>query len=185
MKKHIILFFSLFALLQSCIPSLHPLYTPETLAFEPALLGTWKDNEGVYTFKEGKGKSYILSYIEEGEEVAYRVHLVKLGDQYFFDFYTNKAADDIAMGLSIAGFVPTHTFAKVKWADNKLEIRHFAEGEWLEELFEQRRIRIKHEVIDNEIIVLTASPKELQQFFLKYADDPKAFTESSVWEKAL
>jgi hypothetical protein len=49
-------------------------------------------------------------------------------------------------------------------------------GDWLNELFEQNRIRIKHEKVyafDYDRHVLTAPTDELQKFIKKYANDPK------------
>jgi len=49
--------------------------------------------------------------------------------------------------------------------------------EWLTDLFEQNRIRIKHETVqvapDMPRHILTASTNELQKFITKYADNPK------------
>jgi hypothetical protein len=52
--------------------------------------------------------------------------------------------------------------------------------DWLEELFEQNRIRIKHETVTSpgyDRQVLTASTDELQKFIRKYANDPKTVEE--------
>ena len=46
---------------------------------------------------------------------------------------------------------------------------------WLEDIIEQNKEPIKHELLNGSDILLTASPKELQQLVLKYADDKKAF----------
>lgn len=187
MKKIRFLFVSLIFLLPSCIPSLHPLYTPDTLVFEPALLGTWENDDDPFVFKQLGEKAYLLDASTGDKVEQYKVHLVKLGEHYFLDFYARDSNNFLSgdNDYGVAAKVRTHTFAKVKWGDNKLEIRHFAENEWLEQLFEQRRIRIKHEVLEDGAIILTAGPKELQKFFLKYADDPNAFTESLVWQRVL
>jgi len=189
MKKISFLFVGLMLFLPSCIPSLHPLYTPDTLVFEPALLGTWENDDDPFIFKKLGDKAYLMETKEESgaKGERYKVHLVKLGEHYFLDFYAYADNDFLSddEGYGVAAKVRTHTFAKVKWENNQLEIRHFAENEWLEQLFEQRRIRIKHEVLEDGTIILTAGPRELQKFFLKYADDPNAFTESLVWQRVL
>ena len=187
MKKYHYILLGMALLLPSCIPSLHPLYTPETLVFEPTLLGEWRDGSDIYTFKKAGEKGYILESKEGDDMRPLLVHLVKLGPDHYFDFFEAPSSDGILSdeGYGVAVKVPTHTFAKVIIRDGELEIRHFAETEWLEDLFEKRRIRIKHEILQDGTIVLTAGPEELQKFFLKYANDPNVFTESVVWQKAL
>lgn len=176
---------ALIILVQSCIPSLHPLYTEDTLVFETALLGKWSDDEDTYVFEKLKDKTYLFTYLQGPEQQQYEVHMVKLGADHYLDFYSYRKeglfpdADAV-----LAPTIRTHSFAKVKWDDNTLQISHFSELEWLEDLFDQRKIRIKHERIDDEI-VLTAGPRELQKFFLKYANDPNIFTETISLKRAL
>ena len=77
--------------------SLHPLYFPEDVTFEPALIGSWgdpddKDGE-IWRFEESTENTYclIMEYREEGSSItstsSFDVHLVRLGDDLFFDFY--------------------------------------------------------------------------------------------------
>ena len=52
--------------------------------------------------------------------------------------------------------------------------------EWLNELLEQNRIRIKHERVESaeyDRQVLTAETDELQKFIRKYANNPKTANE--------
>ena len=185
MKLRNWIWLALVVLVQSCIPSLHPLYTDDTLVFEPALLGTWTDSEGTYVFETLKPKTYLFTYLQGPDQQQYEVHLVKLGADYYLDFYLYRKdsffPDEDAV---LAPLIRTHSFAKVNWSQNTMEISHFSELDWLQDLFDQRKIRIKHERIDDEIL-LTAAPKELQKFFLKYADDPNIFTEAIPLKRAL
>ena len=51
MNTRKLLFYLLAVLLGSCVPvmSLHPLFTKEHLVFEEKLLGTWADDDRVFT----------------------------------------------------------------------------------------------------------------------------------------
>ena len=51
--------------------------------------------------------------------------------------------------------------------------------EWIEKLFDENKIRIKHEVIDGDA-VLTASTDDLQKFFTKYVNDKDAFLDPDI-----
>lgn len=177
MKKVIvILALALAAILPSCIPSLHPLYSEDKLAFREEILGTWKNGREKWVFSKGDGNYYELLFSDENEESEFKVHLVRLGKHYFFDFYNTKNSCSEDDGLAIAPLLATHSFAKAVIGPNDMKI-YFFNIEWLENLFEQRKIRIKHERTEEDIIVLTAPTAELQEFVSKYAEEEKAFTD--------
>ena len=75
------------------------------------------------------------------DKIRYKVHLVKLGEYHYFDFYSYGGdrflADDTK---GVTPLIRTHSFARVKWDASTLEIRHFAELDWLQSLFDQRKI---------------------------------------------
>jgi hypothetical protein len=102
----------------------------------------------------------------------FHLHLVKLGSKTYLDFFPeewNKYNNILAVHLMYV-----HTFAKVE-INQQLEIQWF-DSEWLQEMFDENRIRIKHE--NNGVYtLLTAKPEELQQFIIKYSDDKEAFSE--------
>ena len=70
-------------------------------------------------------------------------------------------------------FIPTHAFLKFEWENDELVLYMFSYDR-LQELFDQNRIRIRHQQFD-DYLVITASTDELQKFIRKYADDEKAF----------
>jgi len=76
-----------------------------------------------------------------------------------------------------------NTFAKVIIEDDQIGLSMF-NGDFLEKLLKQNRIRIKHEKVEDSY-VLTASSKELQKFVLKYAEDEDAFPEPEMLVKSL
>ena len=55
--SHILKRFALVLLLTlaGCVFSLHPLYTDEDLVFDPALVGTWAQDNSGNTWEFGKG----------------------------------------------------------------------------------------------------------------------------------
>lgn len=161
-------------LLTACIPSLHPLYTKDTLTFREGLLGSWIDqDDAVWSFERGENQSYLLTIDPGDEQEAYRVHLVRLDDQLFIDFFPADHSEE--QPYSLTWLVPTHSFGKIEFIGQQgLQLKFF-DNEWLETLFEQRKIRIKHERLDDDTIVLSASPEELQQFVIKYSGTSQAY----------
>lgn len=197
----ILLFFS------SCVPSLHPLYHGYDRIEVAELEGKWiSDSKDIWEFTKVKDKpSYILRYSEHLEEehspesslAILEANIVKLGGYYFMDLYPgdNKSFDNLNDMLEIH-LLAVHTFAKLEIVDGQPYIYHM-DPQWLEKLFKENKIRIKHEIIvdkanvtspDNVFkspmtyknIILTASTNELQKFISKYANDENAYLDAEI-----
>ncbi len=176
--------------------SFYPLYTEKDLFANDILTGEWfedddqevkfSDGDAEWTFKhprigkkeDGKVDStaYILNIksIEQGKEIEseFRVYIVELDGHYFLDFYLEDFGGD-EITLATFHIVPVHTFAKITIANDKLIINWF-DQDWLEELIKENKIRIHHENND-DYILLTAKPIELQKFVTKYLNSEDAF----------
>ena len=103
--------------------------------------------------------------------------------------------------------VPTHTFMKIDCIEplqavskclsegeqidadslKKLSANHdsvlklrLTGAEEFEKLLEQDPNAVKHEKLENDAIILTASTRQLQEFVLKHADDKRLFTDATV-----
>jgi len=178
MKRIILLSVLLAFFLQSCIISLHPLYTDDVIVYNKNIEGRWQQGpvEGsdyvIWDFKRQK-KGYEVHRYYKGDTLSYEAVLVQLGEHYFMDFY-RQLPDDFQDDLSRV--LPTHNFLKLSFSGQNLKLVYF-DHKYLERLFKERKIRIKHEKVGSDI-VLTASSKELQQFMLKYAEDENAFHDS-------
>ncbi|MBE9509960.1 MAG: hypothetical protein IMY71_03710 [Bacteroidetes bacterium] len=184
-----------------CIPSLHPLYTGDDLVFNPELIGEWYDNddpeqtweftrdgENAYNLKH-TDFSHVTKELDTGEFTndtiwftgKFDIHLIKLGGNYFMDFYPgNNNQLEINELLELHLF-PVHTFAKVQFMENEVRIFQ-VDPDWIKTVIEEKKIRIKHEMIDDAII-LTASTEELQKFFTKYAEEDRAFIDPIVLKR--
>ncbi|MFQ5445617.1 MAG: hypothetical protein ACE5FF_01680 [Saprospiraceae bacterium] len=201
--------------LQSCIPSIHPIYTKDKLVEVKEIPGVWvgtADDDGgrtitdedekmkitvksdtgqaeTWTFSKRGDKSYLLIHVdEEGRPAAFDVHIIKLDENYFMDFYptdmpqgnvfsSNLQLDNLNSFQAIH-LIAVHTFAKMELKDGLLTIRMF-DPDFLQKLFERKQIRIKHEETEDGYI-LTASPEELQKFASKYAHVKEAFLEDPI-----
>lgn len=198
MKTRNLLIFAILTLfVSSCVVfSFYPLYTSDDLFENDLLLGEWVEDDyhdsaststDIWKFehpfigaKENgvrNKKSYILTLksTDDGEVKTreFSVHIIKIADTYFLDFYTEDHMDPQDISLWSLHMVPVHTFAKLTVEEDKLAIQWF-DPDWLEKLIKENRIRIHHE--DNgDFILLTAKPKELQKFVKKYVDAKDAF----------
>ncbi len=164
-------------LMLGCGPalSLHPLYTEEDVIFEPAILGTWGEQEDDgWTFqKSKKGNTYDVIIRFSGDptggadSLALAGHLIRLGDEMFMDVTSHES--DLDPFLAI----PVHAFLRLSLEGDSMGIAYLDDS-WLAESIENKKIRIKHELVDDSIL-LTASPQELQELVKSCAEDLKAF----------
>ncbi len=186
--RHFIVVFLILAI-AGCVPSLHPLYTADTVAFRSDMLGDWvdaddKNNSWLFEKNDNsKLPSYKLKLTDKKifqdawETFHYEVHLVKLEDYYFLDFIRDLTDEEQAiLDDGIAPMIAAHSFARIDFKDNAMTLRMF-DYEFVENLFKQQKIRLKHETLTDGTIVLTAPTEDLQKFVVKYANDPAAFGE--------
>lgn len=196
MKTRNLLIFAILTVLASgCVVfSFYPLYNSDDLFENDLLLGEWledassvSDGTDLWKFEHPiignqedsirNRKSYVLELKTTDDGLAktseFTVHVVKIADTYFLDFYTEDHLNGEDFSLWSLHMVPVHTFAKLSVEEDKLTIQWF-NPDWLEKLIKENKIRIHHE--DNgDFILLTAKPKELQKFVQKYVDTEDAF----------
>jgi hypothetical protein len=202
------LFYCLTILLGGCLPvlSLNPIYTEEDVIFEEYLLGTWVGNESMSSAsweftrapaseEEDDDKDKIPAYIttfkdEEGKQVVFKAHLIKLKDQLFMDFYPHPAPWDVEPNevknlYNTLFMLPVHSFAKIKLSDNKLTIILTDEdsfGDLMSKIKEDEDEQPNYMIIENRTLLID-SPKLLQKFILKYSDDEQLFTDEIKLKK--
>jgi len=171
-------------LIAGCVPSLHPLYTEKDVIFEEKLLGRWKEDDNIWTFKKGSDpNSYELNIRVDNEDGRFEAHLTKIKDSMYLDLYPDEpeiqANDYYKMHL-----LPVHTFLKVEAIDPNLQMR-MMNPEFIAELVESNPDAVKHELVDddNDRVVLTASTQQLRQFIAEYENEEKLFGDISNMER--
>ena len=201
MKKIKILTGLLFAtiILGGCLTTLHPIFTEKDIIADSRLIGHWlksKDkSEIIYTHpnaEELKNLSSVLQnhadkiYMLDEEDAqgnfktTYYAFLVKLGKYYYMDYYPaeeieRESADD----FFASHYVPMHSIYRIKFSDNNsLDIQRL-DGDYLKNLIKNKKIRIKHEEMEDGSFVITASTEELQQYLIKYSDVPEAYNKDN------
>jgi len=195
MKTYKLSLYLIILFLIGCVPvvSLHPLYTKEDTHFKEELLGTWADdsNDMTWEFKqseesESKYDLIVTGESEEGEPKGlFIAHLVKLEDKFFLDIYPAdwpggepEDPNTTPWPYNMFFFVPAHTFLKVEFTGTDTMKIWLTDDEKFGEILDENPNAIKCELIEDYDghIVLTASPKELQAFVLKYSEDDRLFT---------
>jgi len=164
------------AVMLGCVPSLQPFVTEKDAIFEPGLLGTWTkaDSKQSATFtKADDGKSYnILATDDDGDPSKLEARLMRLGNDLFLDT-TIKEVDDWKGNFAKFHLLPIHLLTKITLEGDTLRYATL-DFSWAKELRKQKKLSIRHEVQD-DMTVLTAPTKELQEFVRKHAAEKDAF----------
>lgn len=199
-KVAIILTVSLVTLfLSSCLKTLHPIFTVKDIVYEHKLLGNW------FTEKNGKkegqvsiinlatattvelpgniasvkDKGYMISYKDDKGNVTeqYIAFLASIGNHLYFDYYpvateAEKRVDD----FFLAHYTKVHTSYRLNiLPDGTFELLQLDES-YLTKLIDEKKVRLSHEKNeDGDIMIITASTNELQQYLIKYGDEPEAY----------
>ena len=186
MKRTALLSMLSFSLmLAGCVPSLNPLFTEKDLTFDPALVGVWAeqdDSQETWAFEKAGEKQYKLVYTENGKAGEFQVHLLKLGNTLYLDFFpeSDGLKESKRNDFYLSHFVPGHMFAKVTQLEPTLRMA-LLNPDWLKKLLEKNPKAIDHQGINEERIVLTASTMDLQKFV--QANSSEAFGDPATLKR--
>src|SRR6185295_9281936 len=170
-------------------------FTGKDLITDPRLIGSWekaKDKTKVVyrqpnsnevnnlspALQGEAGKIYMLD--EEDERGVIRstnyAFMVKLGKYYYMDYYpASEKERQSADNFFAAHYIPMHSIYRIEFNNNNSFNVQRLDGGYLEKLIKNKQIRIRHEVMEDGGIFITASTEELQQYLIKYSDVPEAY----------
>ena len=181
--------------LVGCLTTLHPIFTAEDLMIDSRLFGNWekaKDKAKV-TYRQPDtyemnnlsaelqsraGKIYMLDEKDERGNIksTYYAFMIKLGKYYYMDYYpASEKERRSADNFFAAHYIPMHSIYRIEFKDNNSFNVQRLDGGYLEKLIKNKQIRIKHEVMEDGGILITAPTEELQQYLIKYSDVPEAY----------
>jgi len=169
-KTAITLFYLAALIVGGCIPSLHPLYTDQTLIFDEALIGKWigRDNSGdeIWQFSKAGEKEYELRIVKDEKEARFEAHLLELEGKMYLDLYPgeNQSMENLNDYYKMH-LISAHTFMKVDLTEPNLKLNWF-----MQKLLEDDPNLLPHETVNKDQIILTASTEELQGFVIENAD---------------
>jgi hypothetical protein len=183
----IIVVLAMLAMSGCLVSSLHPFYKAKDKFYDPVMTGNWIDGDScIWTIRPNERSEYFMGpvipdstcrityYEEEDRKAVFTGTLFRLNGVSYVDFYPAKDEEHFTTDMTSFHFIPVHTLARVQYNSDSILIYWYGE-DWLNDLFEQNRIRIEHETVnapDYDRHVLTASTDELQKFIRKYAGDP-------------
>ncbi len=191
-SKLTILILALTAMSSCLVSSLHPFYKQKDKKFDTTMVGYWMDGDScIWTIQpnmkfngfmqpEVHDSSYTITYYEDvNTKSILTTTLFQLNGVDYVDFTPDPNEDHSTSDMTAFHHVPVHTLARVQYCKDSILLYWYGDI-WLSELFEENRIRIKHETLEGfeyDRQLLTASTDELQKFIKKYANDPKTSEE--------
>lgn len=187
-KALTVLIMGIAVIISGCVPSLHPIYTSKDLVFEPDLVGTWTEdgNRDTWQFIKASDNSYTLIQTDDQGNVGkFTVHLAKIKGTLFMDCFPDNL--DHVIKEKINGYytmhlVPAHTILHVKQITPTLQLS-VTDYDWVRGYLKDHPAALAHEMIEKDMLVLTADTKALQQFWTEHLNTPKAFGDPSDMKK--
>lgn len=158
-----------------CVRSLNPIVAPADRVFDPALVGTWRSEDGKQTwvFAKSGDNGYALVYTDaEGRPAQFKASLARLGDDLFLDFFPDEPAQH-PNGFYQWHVLTTHSFVHLGQLGSSLRMR-FPDADWLKGVLRDDPGALQHAFVDDELI-LTAPTPALQAFWRKHAATDGAF----------
>ena len=165
-------------LLAGCVvSSVCPFYTQKDLVFEPAILGSWinqNDASETWKFERAEKLAYRFTLIEARHATVMEARTFKLEGQLFMDIHSLD--QDIHV-------IPAHYVLKVTALAPMLRMSE-VDDEWLLALLAKDPTALRHHVLqtgdkpEDRRLVLTGDTAELQKFIVQHLNTTGAWKES-------
>lgn len=154
-------------LIAGCVPSLHSIVTEKTLTYDPALVGRWEAQDTAWTITgDPNDKSYAIAIIEsENKQSPLTGRLVEIQGKRFLDLYPSGDAKLNTGDWFNAHLLPVHGFWKLDKAETGFTLS-VMNPDTIKDLLAGNPQLIKHEVVEEDRIVLTDTPENLQKFLI-------------------
>jgi hypothetical protein len=167
-----------------CVASLHEFYTEQTLVFDPALAGVWRqqDNDYRWQFVPNEEKQAYTLTITEKEDTQSKlmVHLFEIDGRRFMNLHPARDTHLETGDWTKAHLIAAHHVLKVD-RDGPHLLLAALNPETIERILKEKPNIVKHERLDDRF-VLTDSPKGLQAFLKAGLDIDNFFTKPGTLE---
>jgi len=170
------------AVIAGCVPSLHELYTEDTITYDPKLVGCWETGEDEQwcfpRHKDQEAYDLIITAGEEDQRSFLIAHLVNLDGRRFLDLFPKDDMDMCTGDWYKFHLLGVHTFMQVWQTDPNLVMAVMQPDE-VRSLLRKNPKLIKHEIVDDRV-VFTAPTGQLQAFLSNPAIVEEIFDEPGI-----
>lgn len=154
------------------VVSLHPVYEPETIAFDPTLVGTWTaaDEEGLsLTFERGEWHSYHVTIGQGDDSIRASGRLTRVGSVLYLNLTPLDGTDLPALVL------PVHVWYRVEIGEAGLTLAE-VNYEQLERHAREGTSDLSMALDARAHVVITASTAEIRRWLAAHAADEAVFS---------
>lgn len=165
------------ALLSSAclVVSLQPVYEPDTIAFDPALVGTWVagDDDLSLAFERAEWHSYHLIVQERDNRTRLSARLTRVGAQLYLDVSPLDGADVAPL------VVPVHGLFRLDLEGEVLSLADL-NYERLERLGRDGATGLPMAIDARKNVIITASTADLRQWLVLHAAEDGVFAAPTI-----
>jgi hypothetical protein len=163
----------------SClVVSLQPVYQPETIAFDPALLGAWvaADDDVTLTFERGEWHSYHLTLEQRDDRYRLSARMTRIGARLYLDVTPLDGTDLPALTL------PVHGCLQVELTEEGLSLAEL-NYEWFEARGPTPGFTLPTVIDARRNVVITADTAELRQWIGQNAEVDGVFAAPTTFRR--
>lgn len=132
-----------------------------------------KKGEDSTTFKPENYYTARLSRISDSTNYEFKVVLFRVKNSLYADFVPNAKEGLMKSKLAINSYFEVHTLARIVLKNSLMELSWLG-ADCMKEMIEKKRVRVNYQwVKEADRFILTASPKELTDMIVKYADQSR------------
>ncbi len=154
------------------VSTFHPLYDEASIAFDPALLGTWENRDSLVTVvvERSDWRSYRIDYTERTTTTRFTAFLTEVGGARFLSV---RPVD----GLERPAFlVATHGPLQIMLSDNEVRVRELDYDEVLKR-FNARTLGVAAASDLKQNVVITAATPALRKWLATAVKNEALFSE--------
>lgn len=168
-------------------PSVHPIYTDDTLVTDPAVVGTWK--------QPGERPTYTLTRVGDGyhmvvksddprdpEQWEFAVRLTQIGAHRYADVTAVEEEREAHEDHWGPLFVPTHMFCRYALERDALDVWMLSRA-WLRKAAGDGTVALASTPLNKDTTLITAETLQLRAFLEKHGGDAAAFPDHTRLER--
>lgn len=163
----------------SClVVSLQPVYEPDTIAFDPALLGAWvsADDDVTLTVERGEWHSYHLTYEQRDDRYRLSARMTRIGARLYLDVTPLDGTDLPALTL------PVHGCVQVELTEEGLSLAEL-NYEWFEAKGRTPGLGLPVVIDARRNVVVTSGTAELRQWIAQNAEVDGVFVAPTTFTR--
>jgi hypothetical protein len=160
------------------VVSLQPAYDPDTIAFEPALIGVWASEEDnvTVTIDRAEWHSYHLAIDDDGKVTRLSGRLTRVGEMLLLDVAPLDGTDIAPMEIAV------HGLYRVDVGPDTLEVGPLDYDRFYS-MAKAGEAGLGLVLDARKNAVITASTSELRRWLLAHAADAGLFGERTVLKR--